>query len=377
MTTNIEAGVATAYCVFKGVPTQSPAAARDTTLDITFNCLTYAYDSDGVAYQQGVAIAYATISGEKPFIGIDVTATAYASASATLILGNVFEGTATAYASFSAYLLLEGLKRNWVRWSNIGDLDFTIWKDNVAGERPLDWKGWVYCVKKLGNRVVAYGENGVSLLPPAGVHYGLKTIYRIGLKSKNAITGDDDIYFFIDNKDQLFSMGENLELLGYSEYLSDMTDPVMSYDVENSLVYICDGTYGFVYSPKDKSLGSGPVNVTGISSQGGTLYVASPATIVTPNFAIWTDIRDMGTRKTKTVFELEFGTDLEGPLQAAIDYRTNKAGSFTRTPWYEVSEGGSVFITAIGKEFKFGARALAWEELEIDYLTARGIIHAH
>ena len=377
MATTIVAGVASAYCVFKGVPTQSPAADRNWVLDITFNCLSSAFDSDGMAYPRGVAIAYATMSGEIPFVDFTTTATAYASTSATLILGTIYEGTVTAYASFSADLLLEGLKRNWVKWSNIGDLDFTIWKDNVAGERPLDWKGWVYCVKKLGNRVITYGENGVSLLIPSGVHFGLNTIYRIGLKSKNAVTGDDSIHFFIDNKNQLFSMSENLDLLGYSEYLSDMTDPVMSYDVENSLVYICDGTYGFVYSPKDKSFGAGPVNVTGISSQGGTLYVVSPATIVTPPFLVWTDIRDMGTRKTKTVFELEFGTDLEGPLQAAIEYRMDKKESFTRTPWYEVSDGASVFITAVGKEFKYGVRALAYEYFEMDYITARGIIHAH
>ena len=374
MATTIEAGVASAYAVFKGVPTQSPAAARDTTLDITFNCTGMA--ADGTA-NKGVAVAYATVSGEIPFVDFIPTATAYASASGTPIWGNAYEGTAIAYASFSADLLLEGLKRNWVKWSNIGNLDFTIWKDNVAGERPLDWKGWVYCVKKLKNRVIVYGENGVSLLTPSDVHFGLNTIYRIGLKSKNAIAGDDAVHFFIDNKDQLFSMGENLELLGYSEYLSDMTDPVMSYDVENSLVYICDGTYGFVYSPKDKSLGSGPVNVTGLSSQGGTLYVVSPATIVTPVFKICTDIHDMGTRKNKTVFEVEFGTDLSGPFQAAIDYRRDKADSFTTTPWYEVPESGSVFITAMGREFKIRARAVAWEYLEIDYITIKGIVHAH
>ena len=374
MATTIQADVASAYCVFKGVPHQSPAADRDWTLDITFNCL--GRDANGDAYQ-GVAFAYATASGGIPFVDFTTTATAYASVSDTPIWGSVYEGTVIAYASFSADLLLEGLKRNWVKWSNIGSLDFTIWKDNVAGERPLDWKGWIYCVKKLGSRVIVYGENGVSLLVPSGVHFGLNTIYRIGLKSKNAITGDDNTHFFIDNKDQLFNMSDTLQLLGYSEYLSVLTDPVMSYDVENSLVYICDGTYGFVYSPKDKSLGSGPVNVTGLSSQGGTLYVASPATIVTPPFEIWTDIHDMGTRKNKTVFEIEYGIDLSGPFQAAIDYRRDKAGSFTRTPWYEVSERGSVFITAMGREFKFGARILAYEYIEIDYIVARGIVHAH
>ena len=28
---------------------------------------------------------------------------------------------------------------NWIKWSGIGTIDFTISKKNVAGERPLDW----------------------------------------------------------------------------------------------------------------------------------------------------------------------------------------------------------------------------------------------
>ncbi|GAG31849.1 unnamed protein product, partial [marine sediment metagenome] len=174
-------------------------------------------------------------------------------------------------------VLMEFFKSNWAKWSDIGNLDFTIWKDNVAGEMPLDWKGWIWNIKKHRNKPVYYGENGVSVLTPSGRNFGLNTVYRIGLKGKNAVAGDDFDQFFIDNKGQLFHFGESLEKLDYSEYLNDLTNPVLSWDAENYLLYICDGTYGFVYSPRSKSLGKGPVNITGIFSQSGTFYATSPA----------------------------------------------------------------------------------------------------
>lgn len=275
----------------------------------------------------------------------------------------------------STDVLTEVFKKNWVKWSNIGNLDFTIDRSNIAGERPLDWRGWVYVVKKLRDKIVAYGENGVSILSPSGNSYGLSTIYRIGLKGKNAVAGNDTIHFFIDNKGQLWSLGESLEKLDYSEYLSAMSNPVMSYDVENSLVYICDGVCGYVYSPKDKSLGEGPVNVTGISSQGGTLYVGAPAAITTKVFDICTDIYDMGTRDFKTIDSIEVGTDLSNFLQASVDFRTSNKGNFTSVGWQLVNPSGIAYIPCFGVEFRFKLRALSYEYFELDYLVVNGIIH--
>jgi len=362
MATTIEADPAIAYAFPKAVLTLTPGP-RNPDLDIWFN-------SD-------VGIAYATASGEKPFAGIVATVTAYATASGTPIWGNAYEGTATAYAFAEGDLLLENLRSNWVKWSNIGQMDFTIGRDNVAGERPLDFKGWVYAIKKLGSRAIAYGKNGVSALIPAGTAWGLQTVYRIGLKSKNAIAGDESIHFFIDNKDQLFSLGESLQKLDYSEYLSVLTNPVLSYDLETGLLYICDGEYGFVYNHANKSLGTGPISITGISSQGGTLYVTSPVAIVMPTFEFCTDIYDLGTRRGKTIYSLEIGTDLGGDLQAAIDWRTDKKEAFATTNWFMVDRRGMVHIACYGKEFRFRVKTFAWEPAGLDYITVNGEVHQH
>lgn len=273
-------------------------------------------------------------------------------------------------------VILENLKSNWVAWSNIGQLNFTINKSNVAGERPFDWKGWCRTLKKHKGKVVAYGQNGVSVLTPSGVNYGMDTIHRIGTKGKNAVAGNEDIHFFIDKKGRLYSYDGNLEKLDYSEYLNSLTsDVVMSYDVESDLVYICDGVIGFVFSPYDKSLGAGPINITGIGSQDGTLYPVAPATITTPNFEICTDIYDLGSRNSKTIQSVEFGTDTDKTLYGAIDYRKEISAAFSSSPWKIVHGSGVLWQTAIGREFRFKLKTTEYEYLELDYIKVNGVIH--
>lgn len=377
MATEFEAGTATAMAVAKGVLVLTPGGRRP-ELDIIYDCL--GYDRNGNP-NQGVGFAYASASGEIPFIDLDATAIAYASASGTLLLGGVYAGDVIAYASAHGDMVLGGggggRAGYWIRWSDIGHLDFTVGRDNVAGKCPPDWRGDVYEILKLDNKVIVYGANGVSILTPVGSNYGVKTIYRIGLKSKQAVTGDDNIHFFIDNKGQLYSLGEGLQKLDYSEYLSPMNSIVMSYDVENELVYICDGTSGYVYSPRDNSLGSGPVNVTGISSRDGILYAVAPAVISTPTFEICTDIYDFGTRRNKRVCSIEIGTDLTETLEAAIDYRSDKAASFVTTDWHVVDPRGMAFIPVLSQEVRARVRSTVYNWFAVDYITFNGETLSH
>lgn len=267
-------------------------------------------------------------------------------------------------------------KSNWVQWSKVGSLDFTIDKANVAGSRPLDWTGMIYGLKKLGNKVVVYGENGISFLIPSGKTYGLNTIHRTGLKGKSAFAGNEGINFFLDNKGQLFSLTDSIAKLDYSEYLSSLSsDVVLSYDAENMVLYICDDTYGFIYSPSDKSMGTCGVNITGIDNQDGNLYVAASDTISTPLFEICTDIYNAGTNRHKTVFEVDCGTSVQGCLQAQIDYKGNIQDSFTKTVWESITDRGGCFLTALGREFRFRLKSTPYEYFELDYIEIRGVKH--
>lgn len=269
-------------------------------------------------------------------------------------------------------------KANWIKWSDIGSIDFTIGRDNVAGERPLDWSGYVHAIKKLGSKLVVYGENGVSLITPAGTSFGLTTIYPVGLKGKHAVAGDNTKHFFVDKEGQLWKLADGLNLLDYSEYLSTLlSNMVMSYDSTNNLIYMCDSSKGYVYDVPDGSLGCGPSSITGIGYQSGVQYIVSPYTIVNDSFEICTDIYDFGTRNGKTIHELEFGTDNTVALYAAIDYRRDRSIGFFMTPWHLVWKNGRVPINAYGREFRIRLRAASYEYFELDYIKVSGIADAY
>jgi len=372
--------------------THFPPAVRNPALDHVFNCRMTGRDG----LDQGIIVVTCSIDSDRisvPYLSTPVLI-------AITILGKYVEGafftgsvtgdTAIIDLAISMGfpdLITEAGKGNWIKWSNIGSLDFTIWKDNIAGERPMDWKGWIYAIKKLGNKVVVYGEGGVSMLVPTGTAFVLQTVYRIGLKGKQAVAGNESVHFFVDTKGQLFIFGEAVskaslfeaasypEKLDYSEYLANMTNPVLSWDELNSLLYICDGTTGYVYNPRDKSLGKGPANITGISSQGGTLYVAAPATITTPVFEICTDIYDFNTRRGKTIRNVQLGADITKTLSVALDYRRDKATVFSTTDWRPVNAQGIAFITCFGQEFRVKVKSSAYEYFELDYLMISGKIH--
>lgn len=278
----------------------------------------------------------------------------------------------------AAELTLQGNKQSWVKWSKVGYLDFTIDESNVAGEMPMDWKGWVYSIKKLDKHVVVYGQNGVTVLNPSGINYGMETIYRIGVKGKGAICGTDFEHYFIDILGQLWKVASNgLTKLGYAEYLLPMICPVMSLDPETGIIYICDGTYGYVYSTKDGSFGSGPVNITGVGSQTGSFYLTAPAAVTMIVPELCTDTYDMGTRKRKDIDSIEVGTDLASgySLYASADYRLDKNAAFSSTNWVLVNPDGKAFPKCFGTEFRFRLKASAYVYFEVDYFNVKGVIY--
>lgn len=283
----------------------------------------------------------------------------------------------------SSHFVIEsvGGKCNWVKWSKIGSLDFTIDESNIAGERPLDWFGCVSEILKLGKGVVCYGTNGVSMLTPAkigytepSVHMSMQTIHRIGVLCKPV--GNENEHYFIDNTRKLFKLtGEGMQLLDYSEYLVNLTNPVMTFDNETGLLYICDGTYGYVYSTRFPSFGIGPNNVSGLGVKGGTLYVTAPDTIEVPKLHITTDIYDMGTRKPKTIQWIEIGTDLTVGLQARIETRISNKDDFMNSKWILVNPNGIAYIPCYGVEFRFQLKSFIYEYMEIDYIKVSGVVH--
>ncbi|MCC7570633.1 hypothetical protein KO465_04755 [Candidatus Micrarchaeota archaeon] len=350
-------------------------AARNPALDIIFDC-----EEEDSAGNDDQGILNITLSIIGTWLNTVITASPLAIT--VSIRGDIRTGfTASGlleitlslkpdeFVNFATYI-----KLNWIQWSQIGSLSFTKGRDNVAGEKPLDWYGRIYCLKKLLKTVVAYGQSGVTLLTPAGTTFGMSTINRVGLKGKHAVTGDDAKHFFIDSDNKMWKLGDGIKLLDYAEYFKDMNDNlVMTYDNTENMIYICDGLVGYVFDVVNESLGKGPKNITGLGYKAGTLYVTAPDAVTIDPFEVWTDIFDLGYRGGKTIFSLEFGTNLDVNLYAAIEYRRATDGMFTQTPWYKVGPTGRVFITAWGREFRFGVKTLTYSYFDLDYIKVNGV----
>jgi hypothetical protein len=272
---------------------------------------------------------------------------------------------------------LEQVRRNFVKWSKIGVLDFTIDESNVAGERPVDWSGYIWHLGKLGSQILAYGENGVSSFKASGVNWGMDTIYPLGLKNKGAYAGDENMHFFVDKLGYLVMVTDSIQRLDYSEFIDPMGTVILTLDTKRRLLYICDGSVGYIFGIESKSFGVGPVNITGLGEKFGNLYVASSNIIETPVFEICTDVYDFGIRRPKIINQIEVGTDVTENLYVTLDYRTSYKHQFRRMPqWHLVNPDGKAFPRCYGVEFRFRLKSTMYEYLELDYFKIRGHIHS-
>jgi len=266
---------------------------------------------------------------------------------------------------------------NAVAWSGIGSTDFTISHDNVAGKMPLPWKGYTYAIRMLDNSPIVYGANGISQLVAKDKFFGEKRLFNIGLKNKGAIFTNSDEHYFILNNGEFWKLSQSgKELIGYKRYFSNMGTVIISSNIKEDLLYICDGTYGYTYSIKDNALVGGEVGITSFSYQDGNSYLISNGSIVKDTFSITSGIYDFGTRKEKTIFGIEVGSSYSRGLQATIYYTTPLSSTFTATPTITFKPNYEANLPCYGIDFKVKVNALEnVESFNVDYIKINGVIH--
>jgi hypothetical protein len=155
-----------------------------------------------------------------------------------------------------------------------------------------------------------------------------------------------------------------------------MTTLILSYDNENDLLYLCDGTNGYVYNPNLRSMVKGAPNVSGIHYSDGTTYVVAPAAVTVPAFSMKTAVVDFENRKEKTIFSVEIGTTLTVAIQVRIHWRELHTDSFSQTPWATFTDRGFAYLPCYGVDFQFELSAASAQALkQIDYIKINGVLH--
>ena len=356
--------------------------ATDTLIvqNFYFNCLEY---SDSGDPNQGVIEITLTPSGDwfnktfayQPVISLSVSVEDTFNPDQYLITTSPIEITLTVKAVEDFTFITVSSWHNWIWWSKIGELDFSLDATNEAGSMPMGFNGNIYNILKLGRVAVVYGAEGIAQMSPSNEFWGFEPVFNLGTKSALSSCGNEKSHWFIDTTGVMWSYSGQLTRIGFEEFFSEMGTISMNLFESEQLIYICDDSIGYVYSIKDNSLGEGPDNISGAMMYSGSPYVVAPDYIQIPLFELCTDIYDMGTRKEKTVFGIEVGVDADVSLQASCDFRTAHMDIFKSLPWFNVTQRGQAFFNCYGVEFRFRLRALNYEEFDLDYLKVNGVIH--
>jgi len=342
--------------------------AVDPTLNTTFDCFTNIY--------AGTPITITSITGAPQ--SNTYTLSANELVIITGITGYVVESHVihtdtdfTVVTGITGWAIADVNKASWVAWSQIGHASFEVNLTNDAGYRPMSWSGYVYQILRLGKNAIVYGSDGITLMLPVGSPmptFGFKELLDIGVMNKTAIAGDDKKHFFISSKGDLWiNSEEGIKNLGYKEFLSKLTNPVMILDSIEEQLLISDASKGYIF--KDSALGGGYGNLTGIQYVSDIQLSISPGVIDTPPMHIMTNVFDFGRRGTKTLENLQFGLDSADDFWCAVDFRYNKKEPFRTSPWIRLNEEGVAFLRIVGIEFRVRLRNLNNYYSELHYIN--------
>ena len=130
--------------------------ARNPAFDVTYYCA----ESDWLDFNSNIAASLELVSvSDANTLDFDIELYGI------LVNGSAYNGTFDDIdISLSADFYIQYLKKNWLKWSKIGDFDFTQDKSNIAGEMPLDWPGDIWHIGKLHKDIIVYGSGGITML---------------------------------------------------------------------------------------------------------------------------------------------------------------------------------------------------------------------
>ena len=316
--------------------------ARNPAFDVTYYCL----ENDWLDFNTDIDASLELVSiADANTLDFDIELFG------TIVKGVAFNGTfEDSKLSLNADFYIQYQRSNWLKWSKIGEFDFTQDKTNIAGEMPLDWPGDIWHIGKLHKDIIVYGSGGITILTPVDTVFSKNTVLELGIKSKGAVLTTLHFHIFITSDGTLWRFGETLEQLGYDEFLSGVSNPIISYDSVNDLVYICNGTLGYVYNHSNRSLGKCNPKISGIVYYNGASHVLGSGTIVNPTTSIKLNPTDLNTTYFKYISSVEIGGTYNN-TSLTIAYRNTSSGSFINTSAKSILPDMKVYPNIGVKEF--------------------------
>ena len=228
---------------------------------------------------------------------------------------------------------------------------------------------------KLGNGVIAYTNNGVSLLLPIvepTFSYSERTIAHWGIPFKGAVGGDENIHLIIDNDGVMWMMDSEykIERKGYQWIFENMTlsQIVVIYDGRKREFYISDGTHSYLMT----SWGLCEIDqiVTGViynrSGEQKIFYEDSDDAAG----RIVTDVIDSNQRGYKTLTAVEVGGKGQSNMTVGVDYLDHNH-TFARTGYIPCTPEGMAFPIVTSQEYRVAVHCSNLANFEMDYINLR------
>lgn len=256
---------------------------------------------------------------------------------------------------------------NHVAWSDIGDINFDI-TDNDKGEAgfaPMLWSGNLLVVRQLGKHFIAYGDNGITAMMPFATDivtgFGHKEMKGSGIRGRWAVTGDDNLHYFVDSQGTLWRLTYNHELsfIGYQEFIEPLgADVVLSYSPRAERVYISGATSHYIYAHPYKAL-TGPHDGSFVCvAESRGLYAGTTGRFSNPQAVLVTEEFDMDFAGIKNLTWVELYGTIPADVEVAADYRFDRNGGWTRTDWRPTtSESVGPLHHAAGVAFRLCVRS--------------------
>lgn len=260
---------------------------------------------------------------------------------------------------------------NSVVWSEVNQFSFTPSRTNVAGYAPnMPWNGVVMKVRKLGDSVMVYGDNGIAMLRPVENMFGVVKVANYGIAGYGAVGGNDQVHVAVCSDGYLRRFTQDgITTLGYKEFMSLMTaaNIAVSYEPVDNEFYISDGVYGYLLTTS--GLCQIYQLVTSIAQYSGVGYGIYDEDTDNKEWRVVTDVIDAGFRSMKGVTNIELGYQGDEEAYVAVDYRYDKTDSFTRSGWFLTNPEGWAAPQFTAPEVRLCAKSAGYDSAYLDYIN--------
>lgn len=234
-------------------------------------------------------------------------------------------------------------------------LDFM--QRNAWDVMPLQCQGTVKKVHSLGPHIFVGATDGIEVLTQhagASGHLGSTLHMPFGIAGRSAAGGSENRMVFVDEDGCLWHLDANLKLdrLDYTEFFNPMlgTDIVVSYNEQEQDFYISNSADAYCLH-RDGGLSQIPQKITSFAfTQGGPIGFFTDE--VDSSFLAVSDWFDCGFPGLKQIQSIQVIGALDETLKVAVDYRYDRDGSSTRTPFTATNRQGVAHKLQAGNEFR-------------------------